>query len=738
MTKATGDLNLDRLLLRAVRHQDLATVQQQLAAGANASAATSDGLTALHLAAAAADGPLVESLIGAGADVSAVVCPEGKSLERSKGTPLEYMVKQIGRPCSRRVILHSAGGVVPQPHKCKPRCSQLAAVVQQLVAAGAEVNVGHGTNTPIHYAASLGCPTLVGSLLQAGAKAGRVPMMGYTPLHEAACSGSEEVMQQLLGALGSSAAAALVNTLGREHDHVIMSCPLHLAAAGGHLEVAEALVAAGADREEEDGEGLTPMHRALFWGHCHLVPLLVTPGNVNMHWRCDSAAQCGDTLLQQAVTKPWQHGTDSEHQQWRDQLAAAAAKAVTALLAAGADAGVKDQDGSTTLATAAAEGHPEVLQVLLEHELQRRRRQQQQPQAVSSTQLFPALLQELSARALRAGNVPTWRVLLTTAAEVLGEEGVRALWASLKRPLLDQQPGAADQKASTLSPADRKSLLSAWMDCWEAACRDLETRQWRVTRRLRQLVHRRHHLEQLRHAQARRAIKRARLAHELQLIQEQQQQRVAPDSTSAAAGSSRATPGDTRHTTAAASGMTGLEAAAGFEQGVRATLEQLRDRSKGLAAAAAGAAGAGHWGLCMDLLRELVHPVVSPGDGRGKSLRQAVHVVQGAVSKKILLKQQQGGDGCNAEEEEKEEEVVWEARLLKLSALKQEVEQQERRAQLQAALQVCDVFLADWLAMRQQQAQEVREDVVAAVEAAGASNRPGRPVSAPGSLSHWA
>jgi ankyrin repeat protein len=157
-------------------------------------------------------------------------------------------------------------------------------MLQQLVAAGAKVEVVDACRhhlTPLHYAAKAGCSTLVAALLQAGADPGSTTPTGYTVLHAAASSRSLEVVQQVLGALGSSRAAGLVNAKGMADPEDTASAPLHLAAAEGHLEVVEALVAAGADKEQKDSDGATPLHQALLEHHCHLVPLLVTPGNAN-------------------------------------------------------------------------------------------------------------------------------------------------------------------------------------------------------------------------------------------------------------------------------------------------------------------------------------------------------------------------------------------------------------------------------------------------------------------------
>ena len=58
-----------------------------------------------------------------------------------------------------------------------------------------------------------------------------------------------------------------------------LATPLHLAAQGGHLAVAEALLAAGADLALATGAGQTPLHKAAFEGHDAVAELLLARGS---------------------------------------------------------------------------------------------------------------------------------------------------------------------------------------------------------------------------------------------------------------------------------------------------------------------------------------------------------------------------------------------------------------------------------------------------------------------------
>jgi ankyrin repeat protein len=554
-------------------------------------------------------------------------------------------------------------------------------VVQQLAAAGAEANVWDGKETPLHHAAATGCPALVAALLQAGADpAGTIQvnpnghpviiLVQCNMLHVAASSGSLEVVQQVLGALGSSRAASMMHELGKVGNCQPYSTPLHLAAAGGSLEVVEALVAAGADLEQQDADGLTPLHRALSLGHYHVVPLLVTPGNASMRWRSGPDDPGGDTPLLHAARYQY----NRYYKQERQLLATAAAKAVTALLAAGADPHAGNRRGSTPL-TAAAKGIPEVLQVLLKHELQRLRQQQQQqsqPQQQQQgvdIQLSLALLQKLGARALRAGNGPTWSLLVNWAAQGGGREEVCKLWSGVKQRL---QPGTAAPEAGSQVQSHATAVLEAWVGCWMAACKDLAAQRDKITDRLEQLVIRPYQQQQ---QDGCAEASRPRLTRELRWLLQGQPAPAFMTSTAAAggdSGSSRATPASTRRSTGVASQMSVLEAAAarGSEEAVLAALGQLPDRATALAAAAAAAGSGRHLGMCVQLLRELV--MLDEAKGR-EEFRTVL-----------------------------EEPSRW-------------PEQQYWQ------LQVCDALLADWLALQQLRVQGLQGAVLAAAKAASVS-----------------
>ncbi|CAN0475882.1 unnamed protein product, partial [Hapterophycus canaliculatus] len=60
--------------------------------------------------------------------------------------------------------------------------------------------------------------------------------------------------------------------------------PLHAAAAGGYLEVAEELLAAGADATRRASVGCMPRHVAERQGHVSMVKLLATADQQAQRW----------------------------------------------------------------------------------------------------------------------------------------------------------------------------------------------------------------------------------------------------------------------------------------------------------------------------------------------------------------------------------------------------------------------------------------------------------------------
>jgi len=103
--------------------------------------------------------------------------------------------------------------------------------------------------TLLHFAAGASCLPVVRQILQDGVSPDILDSGKHTPLYRAA---SAEIVEELVRH------GASVNHCGG----VTRSTALHQAARFGNLEVAEALVAAGASATATDKKGQTPLDRA--------------------------------------------------------------------------------------------------------------------------------------------------------------------------------------------------------------------------------------------------------------------------------------------------------------------------------------------------------------------------------------------------------------------------------------------------------------------------------------------
>jgi len=166
-------------------------------------------------------------------------------------------------------------------------------VARLLLQHGAQVNMpADSFESPLTLAACGGHTTLAHLLLEEGANIEEVNDEGYTPLMEAAREGHQEMVKLLLKLptketkpLSASVPAAKVNVQTDETQETALT----LACCGGFKEVAEILVAQGANLELGAS---TPLMEAAQEGHKDLVELLLEKGaDVN------AQTTTGDTAL---------------------------------------------------------------------------------------------------------------------------------------------------------------------------------------------------------------------------------------------------------------------------------------------------------------------------------------------------------------------------------------------------------------------------------------------------------
>jgi ankyrin repeat protein len=182
---------------------------------------------------------------------------------------------------------------------------------------------------PIHDAAKIGDLAGVQAELDKGVDVGAKDEFGRTPLYLAAENGRKQVAELLI------AKGADVNAKNG-------FTPLHRAAYQGHKEIAELLIANGADVNAKDDDGRTPLHYAAKYATKEVVELLIPNGaDVNAKDRF------GFTPLREAA---W-YG----HKEIAELL-----------LDKGADVDAKDNNGGwIPLHYAAQKGHKEIAELLI-------------------------------------------------------------------------------------------------------------------------------------------------------------------------------------------------------------------------------------------------------------------------------------------------------------------------------------------------------------------------------------
>lgn len=213
-------------------------------------------------------------------------------------------------------------------------------------------------------------------MLGAGVHAASNPYKSQTALHVAASGGHLEVVEKLLAA-GADINAATTFSYKNEFDTV-----LQIAAEGGFLNVVDKLLAAGADANADATEW-NALQRAAKHGHIKVVEKLLAAGaNVN----ADASMFHGRTALQAAAEGGYFEVVEKLIAAGADVNAAASTfvvggvtalgaaagaghlKVVEKLLIAGSDvnAAATSNAGVTALHRAAAGGYLEVVQWLLE------------------------------------------------------------------------------------------------------------------------------------------------------------------------------------------------------------------------------------------------------------------------------------------------------------------------------------------------------------------------------------
>lgn len=224
-------------LFRAAMNNDVETARRLIRAGADATAASRYGITALSIACINGSAPMIKLLLQAGADPHAAM-PEGET-----------------------ALLTAAR-------------TGMADAVAVLLAHGARVDAREATRgqTALMWAAGEGHASAISTLLEHGADMNARSDAGWTPLLFAAREGRLDALRALLDA-GASPNDALPARAGGPRrrpegapggaDSSRGLSALHLAVGSRHYELAALLLARGAN-PNDSGPGWTALHQ-LTW-----------------------------------------------------------------------------------------------------------------------------------------------------------------------------------------------------------------------------------------------------------------------------------------------------------------------------------------------------------------------------------------------------------------------------------------------------------------------------------------
>jgi ankyrin repeat protein len=241
----------ENTLLEAVERGERAAVMQLLAKGANPNTPGPDGATAIMYAAANNDVELVRALIQAGANVT--------------------LTNQFGTSALTEAAIIGS-----------------APIIDLLLKAGADPNTRNPEGeTPLMAVARTGKVDAARRLVEAGADVNAKESFGGQTALMWAAAQSQPEMVKFLAANGAD-----LNARGvvRQWERKVITEPrpkdmnkggftaLLYAAREGCVECARHLVAAGADRDLEDPERITPLNMALLNLHYEFAAFMITAG----------------------------------------------------------------------------------------------------------------------------------------------------------------------------------------------------------------------------------------------------------------------------------------------------------------------------------------------------------------------------------------------------------------------------------------------------------------------------
>lgn len=274
-----GPALADPALQQAAETGDVAALQRVLQQGVAADTPLADGSTALHWAVLREQPESVGQLLEAGAAVDA----------RNRNGVAPLHLAALNGSAALTALLLAAGADVnatlPGGESVLMVASRTGAadVVERLLAAGALVDQRDPTyqQTALMIAARENHPEVVTLLLRHGAQVDARTRLGPMLVHIPPCKGTG------CGSEGVGINRSGVPDRGERYEQKGGLNALLYAAREGNAEVAQALLAAGADIEAPEANGITPLLMAVLNNQLDVARLLLQQGarvNVEDFW----------------------------------------------------------------------------------------------------------------------------------------------------------------------------------------------------------------------------------------------------------------------------------------------------------------------------------------------------------------------------------------------------------------------------------------------------------------------
>jgi cytohesin len=379
-------------LHRAVQSRNKEAIQLLIANNVDLDAQDGHFLTPLHWTAMVGNIDATQQLVSAGADIYATNLDEETPLQfaittntKEGSTPdrlavIKFLTIQVAKSAARHAEqAEKDNGLLAAVHD-----KDMTAATSWL-AQGANINAKQLSYTPLHEAAVSGSKEMTELLLAKGANINAVIYNGSTALHLAAYPNHQELVALLLSKRADIEARtdegwtvlhyacappvfpasttppriALVDLLLKNGANVNTAgkgdaTPLHQAIFYKQQEIAEHLIAKGAQVNAKEITGETPLHDAVRVGSKEMINLLLTKGA-----DVNALSQSGTPLHTAAYFLAIGHGDAA----WVQEKIAI----VEFLLNRGANANLKNREGQTVLQNAISDNQPELIKLLQKH-----------------------------------------------------------------------------------------------------------------------------------------------------------------------------------------------------------------------------------------------------------------------------------------------------------------------------------------------------------------------------------